>query len=143
MAAVATAATLAAGLSFTVTSLGSDAVADAADGLDADARAGQLGAQPGQVDVDGVGAERVGLVVPDVLGDRAAVGHPGRAPHEDLQEAELGYGEGGPLAADEHLAGGRVELDRPDDQPRRLDGGGPALERPEPGQQLTEVERLD
>src|SRR5512146_3245149 len=107
MAAVATAATLAAGLSFPVLassvlassvlassglassglpSLGKDAVADAADGLDADARAGQLGAQPGQVDVDGVGAERVGLVVPDVLGDGAAVGHPGRAPHEDLQD---------------------------------------------------------
>src|SRR6201986_3269128 len=125
MAAVAMAATRTAELPcitrVTFTAAGpsrrENAVADAADGLDADAGAGQLGPQPGQVDVDGVGAERVGLVVPDVQGDRAAVGDRGRAPHEDLQDAELGAGQGGSLAAGAHLAGRRVKLDLPDRQP--------------------------
>src|SRR6516165_1213915 len=145
MAAVATAATLAAGLALMrgLLSLRSDPVADAADGLDPDPGARELGAQPGQVDVDGVRAERVGLVVPDVLGDRAAVGDAGRAPHEDLQDAELGAGEGRPLAADLHLSRGRVELDLPDRDPGRLADRRPALQRPDPGQQLAEVERLD
>jgi hypothetical protein len=95
------------------------------------------------VHVDGVRAERVGLVVPDVPGDRAAVGHAGRAPHEDLQDAELGAGEGGPLPADHHFPRGRVELDVPDLDPGRLADRRPALQRPDPGQQLAEVERLD
>src|SRR5271166_2119683 len=109
MTAVATAATLAAGLALTLGRLSyrGDPVADAADGLDPDPGAGQLGAQPGQVDVDGVRAERVGLVVPDVLGDRAAVGDAGRAAQEDLQDAQLGAGERGALPAHGHLAGRR------------------------------------
>src|SRR5205807_3417167 len=76
MAVVATAATLAAGLALTPCwpSLGGDPVADAADGLDPRSGARELGAQPGQVHVDGVRAERVGLVVPNMLGDRATVG---------------------------------------------------------------------
>src|SRR5712691_9644171 len=102
MAAVATAATLAAGLALTPCrlSLGDDPVTDAADGLDPHPRARELGAQPGQVDVDGVRAERVGLVVPDMLGDRATVGDTRRAPHEKLQDAEFGAGQGGPLPLD-------------------------------------------
>src|SRR4029077_7182937 len=145
MAAVATAATRTAGLDplTLMPSRRTDPVADAADGLDAHAGARELGAQPGQVYVDGVRAERVGLVVPDVDGDRAAVGHAGRAPHEDLQDAELGAGEGGPLPADHHLPCGRVELDVPDLDPGRLADRRPALQRPDPGQQLAEVERLD
>src|SRR4029077_15431910 len=145
MAAVATAATRTAGL-YPLTlmlSCRTDPVADAADGLDAYAGARELGTQPGQVHVDGVRAERVGLVVPHMLGDRAAVGHAGRAPHEDLEDAELGAGKGGPLPADQHLPRGRVELDVPDLDPGRRDGGRPALRGPDPGQQLAEVERLD
>src|SRR2546429_2332444 len=101
MAAVATAATRTAGLDplTLMLSCRADPVADAADGLDPDAGARELGAQPGQVHVDGVRAERVGLVVPHVLGDRAAVGHAGRSPHEDLQDADFGAGEGGALPA--------------------------------------------
>src|SRR5881398_544341 len=116
MAAVATAATRTAGLDPLTLMLSRrrDPVADAADGLDPHADARELGAQPGQVHVDGVRAERVGLVVPDVLGDRAAVGHAGRASHEELQDAEFGAGEGGPLPADQDLPRGRVELDAPD-----------------------------
>src|SRR6185437_16123722 len=116
MAAVATAATRTAGLDPLILMLSRrrDPVADAADGLDPDTGARELGAQPGQVHVDGVRAERVGLVVPHVLGDRAAVGHAGRAPHEDLQDAELCAGKGGPLPADQHLPRSRVELDVPD-----------------------------
>src|SRR5215470_18248957 len=83
-----------------------DPVADAADGLDPHAGARELGTQPGQVHVDGVRAERVGLVVPDVTRDRAAVGHAGRAPHEEFQDAELGAGEGRPLPADHDLPRG-------------------------------------
>src|SRR5258707_2531700 len=145
MAAVATAATRTAGLEplTLMRSCRADPVADAADGLDPHAGARELGAQPGQVHVDGVRAERVGLVVPHVLGDRAAVGHAGRAPHEGLHDADFGAGEGGPLPADPHLPRGRVELDIPDLDPGRLDGRRPALQRPDPGQQLTEVERLD
>src|ERR1700722_13019654 len=120
-----------------------DPVADAPDGLDPHSSAGQLGPQPGQVDVDGVGAEGVGLVVPDVLRDRAAVYHVGRPAHQDLQDAELGAGQRGSLAADQHLAGGRVELDLTDHHPGRLADLGAALQRPQPGQQLAEVERLD
>src|SRR6516165_10320935 len=88
MAAVATAATLAAGLALMrgLLSLRSDPVADAADGLDPDPGARELGAQPGQVDVDGVRAERVGLVVPDVLGDRVPVSV-GRSPWTSTSRA--------------------------------------------------------
>src|SRR5262247_1823371 len=131
MAAVATAATRTAGLdpATLMVSGREDPVADAADGLDPHAGPRELGAQPGQVDVDGVRAERVGLVVPDVLGDRAAVGDAGRAPHEDLQDAELGAGEGRPLAADLHLPRGRVELDLPDCDPGRLADRRSALQR--------------
>src|SRR5271166_1679854 len=145
MTAVATAATLAAGLALTLGRLSyrGDPVADAADGLDPHAGAGELGAQPGQVDVDGVGAERVGLVVPDVLGDRAAVGDTRGASHEDLQDAEFGAGERGTFPADQRLPRGRVELKFTDLDPGRLADRWPALQRPEPGQQLAEVERLD
>src|ERR1700736_5930618 len=119
MAAVATAATLAAGLAFTPCwpSLRDDPVADAADGLDPHPGARELGAQPGQVDVDGVRAERVGLVVPDVLGDRATFGDTRGTPHEDLQDAQFGPGESGPLPADHHFPRGRVELEFPDHHP--------------------------
>src|SRR5260370_3991856 len=102
MTAVARAAPLAAGLALIPGrfSSGGDAVADAADGLDPHSGACELGAQPGQVDVDGVRAERVGLVVPDMLGDRATVGDTRRTSHEDLEDAELGAGQRGPVPAD-------------------------------------------
>jgi hypothetical protein len=95
------------------------------------------------VDVDGVRPEGVGLVVPDVLGDRAAVRDARGAAHEDLQDAELGTGEGGVPTAGGHLPSRRVELEFPDDHPRRLADRRPALQGPEPGEELTEVERLD
>src|SRR5216684_3974669 len=129
MAAVAAAATLAAGLALTPgsLSLGDDPVTDAADGLDSHPGARELGAQPGQVDVDGVRAERVGLVVPDMLGDRATVGDTRGTPHENLQDAQFGPGESGPMPADHHLPRGRVELEFPDHHPGRLAERRPAL----------------
>src|SRR5271157_6575997 len=145
MTAVATAATLAAGLALMLgwLSYGGDAVADAADGLDPHSSACELGAQPGQVHVDGIRAERVGLVVPDMLGDRATVGDSRATSHEDLQDAEFGAGQRRPLPAYINLPRGRVELDFADLDPGRMADRRPALQRPEPGQQLAEVERLD
>ena len=95
------------------------------------------------MDVDGVGAEGVDLVVPHVLGDRTAVHHVRRPAHQDLQDAELGAGQRGSRAADQHLAGGRVELNLSNHHPGRLANLRAALQRPQPGQQFAEVERLD
>src|ERR1700730_1843752 len=144
MTAVATAATRAAGLALTPRWLSyrADPVADAADGLDPHSGASELGAQPGQVDVDGIGAERVGLVVPDVLGDRAAGGVTRGTSHEDLRDTEFGAGQRRPLAADKHLPRGRVELEFPDLHTGRLADRRTALQRPEPGQSLAAIERV-
>src|SRR4029077_10371659 len=135
MPAVATAATRTAGLDplTLMPSRRADPVADAADGLDPHAGARELGAEPGQVDVDGIRAERVGLVVPDMLGDRATVGDTRGTSHEELQDAEFGAGQRGPLPLDQHLARGRVEHEFPDFDPGRLADRRPALQRPEPG----------
>src|SRR5260370_12397767 len=89
-------------------------VSDAAYGLDPHSGARELGPQPGQVNVDGIRAEGVGLVVPDMLSDRAAVGDARGSPHENLQDAELSAGQGGPLPADQHLPCRRIELEFPD-----------------------------
>src|SRR5260370_37289558 len=104
MAGVATAATLAAGLALMLrlplASCRGNPVSDAAYGLDPHSGARELGPQPGQVNVDGIRAEGVGLVVPDMLSDRAAVGGARGSPHENLPAAALTAGHGGPALPD-------------------------------------------
>src|SRR5712671_5877997 len=147
MAAVATAATIAAGLALmlylplapqsrrcrapSARSCRGDPVSDAAYGLDPHSGACELGPQPGQVNVDGIRAEGVGLVVPDMLSDRAAVGDARGSAHENFQDAELGTGQGGPLPTNQHFPRRRVELEFPDHHPGRPADRGPALQRPE------------
>jgi uncharacterized membrane protein YoaK (UPF0700 family) len=121
---------------------GDDAVADAADGFDPGAGAGELGAQPRQVHVDRVRGERVGLVAPHVLRDLAAIRDGRREPHQRLQDAQLRDGQRRPAVADPDLARGRVALQVRDDEPRREQVRRAALQRAQPGEQFGEVERL-
>src|SRR6266498_4565450 len=72
-----------------------DPVSDTADGLDPHPGARQLGAQPGEMDVDGVRAQGIRLVVPDLQCDRPARHHRGGASHQHLQDAVLGSGQRG------------------------------------------------
>jgi len=95
------------------------------------------------VHVDRVRGERVDLVGPYVLRDLAAFRDGRREPHQRLEDAQLRRGQRQPAAAERDLAGGRVALQVADHQPGREHVRRPALQRPQPGEQLVEDERLD
>src|SRR5919201_4333226 len=56
--------------------------AGAADGDYPNPGVDELGAQPAHLDVDDVRSQRLGLIPPGVLGDRLAVHHRGKTPHQ-------------------------------------------------------------
>src|SRR6266702_373101 len=102
----------------------------------------QLAAQVPDVDVHDVG-QPVVVVGPDVLQDPPPVDHLARVAHEELQQRELLRRQVDRPAVAGHRAGRRVQLDVFDTQPYRPLRGTAPDQRPQPGQQLGERERLD
>jgi hypothetical protein len=95
------------------------------------------------VHVDGVGRERLSVVDPHVLCDLAAVGDRGRKTHQRLENAELGRGQRRAAATEADLPRGRVALKVADQQPGRQQVRWAALQGPQAGKQLLNVERHD
>ena len=77
-----------------------------------------------------------------MLRDLAAVGHRRGEPHQGLQDAQFDHGQRGTAVADPDLARRRVALQVADRQPGWQQVGRPALQRAQPGEQLSEVEWL-
>src|SRR2546421_2079068 len=102
----------------------------------------QLAPQVPDVDVHHVG-QPVVVVVPHVFQDLPAVDHLASMPHQELQQRELLGGQLDGLAGPADAAGGRVQLHVRHGQLGRALGRAPAQQRPQPGQQLRERERLD
>src|SRR5207302_8498395 len=82
----------------------------AAHGEDANSGVDQLGAQPAHLDVDDVRPERLRLIAPGVLGDCLAINDRGEAPHQQLEDVELGGGEVEVLAINRLVALRRVSM---------------------------------
>src|SRR6185369_8718002 len=106
------------------------------------ARAIELAAQPLDVDIDDVG-DRIVVLVPHVLGDVGAADDVAGAPDEVLEQRVLLGGEQDVEIAYADLPGARVDRQRPDRQALGQQRLPPASDqRPEPRQQLAEIEWL-
>jgi hypothetical protein len=119
---------------------GVDAVADPGDGRDDPGFAEAL-AQGRDRDADGVG-ERVGVLVPGPFQQVLRADDPALGGEEHLQHRELLAGERDVTSVAEHLPAERVEPQAPDLADRRPGVPAPAVERPQPQDELPQVERL-
>ena len=104
---------------------------------------GQLGPQSGHLDVDRVGPECVGLVLPGVLRDDLTVDDRRRSQHQDLEDPEFSPGEVQGEVRGRDLASRRIQRQRPASERPAIGAAGPALKRANSGKELLEVERLD
>src|SRR3954452_19454367 len=102
----------------------------------------ELAAQVGDEDLDGV-RRRERVVAPDVLEQPLARDHDALVAHEVLEQLELALGElDGALAAHD-LVRVRVQREVGDHERRAAARGTAAQKRPQPGEQLLALERLD
>ena len=95
------------------------------------------------LDVDGVRAQRIGLVRPGMLGDRLAIHHGRGSAHEQLEDQVLGAGQVERPTPGGHRAAEWVERDAALLEDRTLHTSWPALQGPHPREQLAEVEGFD
>jgi len=101
----------------------------------------ELLAQVSDVDVDDV-REAVVVHVPYVLQDAGSADHLARSAHQELEQRELASGQVDRLVVAGDRVGCRIQHDIVGRHGRRSLGRTAANERPEPGEELSEGERL-
>src|SRR4051812_16301518 len=102
----------------------------------------ELSSEVGHEDLDGV-RDREGVVAPDLVEQALARDHEPLVAHEVLEQLELALGELDPPLTPEHLVGVRVQREVADRQRRHAARRSPAQQRPQAGEQLLTLERLD